>query len=436
MHVNDSSNSQKKPIGHRFLSSPRPAWIGAVILGLAAPTQGADPISQPSRPLTEAESIRLALERPAVQLLAEGRIALARSDVTAAGRWSNPEIEYSREEVDRQPKDSTEEFYWLSQRFELSGQRGLHKEAAERRVQAASLGTEADRVEIEADTRARFYRVLHQQERLGAIEDWTGRLAAIGEVIRKRHAAGEVAGYDTLRLSTEQSSARAALRKEQASYKRAWAELASLLGGAEAISAYDGVAGRLLPVAPTSLEAMLEAVARRPDIVKLAEEAAAHDLEKRAGERGWVPELTLGVGYKTVDDDLGTDSGPMIAAGITVPLFDRGQADQQRASAGAAIARSQYRLALAAAEGEVRGRWREVTDLTSAAWDQHRAAREEAARLVKIAEVAYRGGEIGILELLDAYRGVHDAELQALETAVVARRTQIALDRLTGGLAR
>ena len=149
-----------------------------------------------------------------------------------------------------------------------------------------------------------------------------------------------------------------------------------------------------------------------------------------------MPELTLGVGYKTVDDDLGTDSGPMIAAGITVPLFDRGQADQQRASAGAAIARSQYRLALAAAEGEVRGRWREVTDLTGAAWDQHRAAREEAARLVKIAEVAYRGGEIGILELLDAYRGVHDAELQALETAVVARRTQIALDRLTGGLVR
>lgn len=427
---------RKKPIANRFFTSPLYVWLGAVILGLAAPTQAADPTSKPKRPLTEPESTRLALERPAVQSLAEGQIALAKSDVTAAGRWPNPEFEYSREQVNRQPSDSTEDSFWLTQRFELSGQRGLRKEAAEHRVQAAALGAEADRVEIKADARARFYRVLHQQERLRAIEDWTRRLAAIGEVIGKRQAAGEVSGYDALRLSTEQSSAQAALRKEQAGYKRLWAELSSLLGGAEATVGYDGVTGRLLPGPPTSLEVMLEALAQRPDIARLAEEAAAQDLERRAGERGWVPELTLGIGHKTVDDDLGIDSGPMIAAGVSIPLFDRGQADQQRASAGAAIARSRHRLAQAAAEGEVRGRWREVMDLTSTAWDRHRAAREEAARLVKIAEVAYRGGEIGILELLDAYRGAHDSELQALETAGAARQAQIELDRLTGGLTR
>lgn len=157
--------------------------------------------------LTEAESLRLALDRPAVQGLADGRIALARSEVTAAGVLPNPEIEYSREEVDRPVGDSIEETYWLSQRIDLSGRRGLKVEAAKQRVEAADMGVRADRLTVEADTRVRFYRVLQQQEGLDAIEAWTERLTAVGEVIRKRQAAGEVSGYDVLRLSAEQSEA-------------------------------------------------------------------------------------------------------------------------------------------------------------------------------------------------------------------------------------
>jgi RND family efflux transporter MFP subunit len=309
-----------------------------VSLGVVAPAQDGDPSIRPGTLLTESESVRLALARPAVQTLAEGRVALARSDVTAASRWSNPEIEYAREKVNRQPTDTTEEFYWLTQRFELSGQRGLRRQAAEHRVRAATLGIETDRVEIEAEARARFYQVLHQQERLGAIAHWTRRMSAIEAVIRKRQAAGDVSGYDTLRLSTEQSSAQASLRRAQAGYKRLWAQLGSILGGADSIRVYDGVAGRLLPDPPPPLALLFEAVARRPDIARLAQEAQAHTLERRAGQRGWVPE-TLGVGRKTVDDDLGSESGPMIAAGITIPLFDHGQAEEQRASASAAIAR-------------------------------------------------------------------------------------------------
>ena len=374
--------------------------------------------------------MRLALERPAVRALTEARVARARSEVTSAGRWPNPEVEYSREELDRPPGDSTEEALWLSQRFELSGARALRRGAAERRVQAATLGTAAERVEIAADARARFHRVLHQQERVDAIEAWTRRLAATEAVIRKREAAGEVSGYDTLRLSTEQLSAEASLTRERAAYRRRWAELAALLGGS--VDTYRGVVGRLLPEPPPALASLVDAAAGRPDIARLAREAEASDLERRAGERGWIPDLTLGVGRKTVDDELGTDSGPMIAAGITVPLFDRGQAEEQRAAADAAIARGEHRLAVAAAAGEIRGLWHEVTALTGAAWERRQRAREQAGRLVALAEIAYRGGEIGILELLDAYRGAHDAELEALETAATARQARIELDRLTG----
>ena len=434
MPIAHLSFTRKKPMSHRSFAVALYPMAILLALGSAAPVRGADPTRQAARALTESESVRLALARPAVQALAEGHIALARSDVTAAGRWPNPEIEYARERVDRQPTDATDEFYWLSQRFELSGQRGLRTEAAEHRLRAATLGTEADRVELEADVRARFFRVLHQQERLGTIDEWTRRLSAIEEVVRKRRIAGDVSSYDALRLSREQSSAQATLRRDRASYQRLWAELGAVLGEADAMTTYGGVTGRLLPDSPSPLTSILEALPRRPDIARLAQAAEAHTLERRAGERGWIPELTLGIGRKTVDDDLGFDSGPMIAAGITVPVFDRGQAEEQRASANAVIARSEHQLALAEAEGKVRGRWTEVAELTAAARDQDRAAHEEGARLIAIAEAAYRGGELGVLELLDAYRGAYEAELQALDMAASAREARIELDRLAGGL--
>jgi cobalt-zinc-cadmium efflux system outer membrane protein len=390
------------------------------------------PLQTDDRPLTEAQSLQLGLARPALEDLAAGRIAQARSEVVATGLWPNPELEYTREQVDRQVGDSTEETLWLSQRFELSGQRGLRKDAALQRVEAVGLGNAAYRVETAADIRLRFYRVLAQRQKVTAIQDWDIRLENIGEIIQKRQSAGEVSGYDALRLTREQASVQATLHKAQAVYERLWEELIAVLGGADAVRGYQGVAGRLLPEPPTPVESLLASVAERPDIRRYLQEAGAQEQEQRAGERGWIPDLTLGVGRKSVDDDLGRDAGPVITAAITIPLFDHGQAEQQRAAAAAKIARSRYQIALAKAEGEVRGLWREVSELTRTAWQQQQQAQEAAGQLIHIAQLAYEGGEIGVLELLDAYRGAHDAELEALEMAAAARQAHITLDRLTG----
>jgi len=427
------SRSHKIPITGRFLNVKKILVVGGLAATLVATVYAAEPIAIPTRPLTEAESVQLALARPALQSLDEARLALARSDVAAAGRWSNPQFQYSREEVDRAGGDMTDEFFWLSQRLEISGQRGLRKRAAEQRVGAAGLATDAERIAIETDARTRFYQALHQQARARAIVDWIARMTATEAIIRKRQAAGEVSGYDAVRLSTERVSAQASLRQARARFARLWAELSAVLGGERVVAPYDGVAGRLLPEAPAPLADLLASLNARPDIARLESEAAAHELDRRADARSWVPELTLGVGHKLIDDDLGRDSGPMVSAGISIPLFDRGQPEQQRAAANTAIARSEFELALATAEGEVRGRWLELNELIATAHSQQEEARVDAKRLVEIAEAAYRGGELGVLELLDAYRGAHEAELLALRIATLARHARIELDRLTGG---
>ena len=51
---------------------------------------------------------------------------------------------------------------------------------------------------------------------------------------------------------------------------------------------------------------------------------------------------------------------------------------------------------------------------------------------MQIAEVAYREGEVGILELLDAVRTASRARIRSIDLRLEARLAQIALERAVG----
>lgn len=414
------------PISNRFFAILFWVWVLLPAVGVAGQTG--------ITPLTEAETVRLALQRPAVQDLMSAERAIAESGLTAARLWPNPELEFARESVDRAIGENTEDTFWISQRFQISGARGLRKDAAQERIRAAEFKAGADRLAIETDAKQRFHQLLHQYLLVEAIQDWTARMGNLEEIVKKRQEAGEVSGYDTLRLSRERASIDAALKRELARQARLWAEMMALLGEeADAASRFGSISGDLLPPAPPALTSLLGTLNDRPDIAQLERELAALEMEQRASARGWVPELTLGAGQKRIDDDIGRDTGPMVMAGITLPLFNRGQAENQRYSAEADRAISRLQLKHRQAQGEVSGLWRELSGLRAAALESREGVDQDGARIIRIAESAYAGGELGVLELLDAYRSAYLAEIQTLELSAAARAAFIELDLLTGG---
>ena len=405
--------------------------VTAVIVNAPATSMAQQPAPDPAL-LTEAQSLQLGLNQSAFTQLLASRLEAAQSDVIDATTRPNPEFEWSRQEVG----DETETSYWLRQQVDVSGQRQAQSEAAHARVRVATAEADALHSEHRAKIRRRFFQTLHDSRQLTLASAWLDKAATVEATMQQRETAGDVSGYDRRRISREKIALLAERRSIQAQRDGSWERLLAALGDAISRDRYRAVTGDLLDDSIPSLDTFLALIQQRPVLQRLQHEADSHRLEMRAARRSRYPDITLGIGLKTVDQPAGDDSGLMFSAGLPLPLFDHRRGPSRRSAALAVAAESEYRLALAEAEGQVRSLWQQARQLA----DNARLFREQSvqtsAELVRIAEAAYHSGEIGVLELIDAYRSALDAEAEALTLELQARLVRIELDAATVGVSR
>lgn len=415
--------ADKKPRAARC--SQRVAF--ALTLLTTFPTHAA-----PVAAIDEPTAVRRALARTAVTDIIEGDVEAARATAVELRTWQNPELAYTREQT-YGSAGTGEDYLWLAQTFDIGGRRNLRGRAAMLRSESAAARGEALKVWLAAEVRQRYHDIVFRRLRAEALALWSQRLGTALTAIAAREKAGDVARYDRRRLERELALARAREEVEATALVKAWARLAAL---AELDAATpQPVPGNLLPATrPEPADQYLARAATRPDIRALERGEAATELDARAATRARVPELTFGAGWKGVQYVGGLRSdGFVINAAVTLPVVDRGQGPRRRADAEGQALRGRATLARQELTGEILGLRAEADRLHVLAEQFTRERRRDADELMKIADAAYRGGELGILELLDAFRGAVDDELQGLELALMARRARIELERAAGG---
>ncbi|MCL7420950.1 MAG: TolC family protein [Methylobacter sp.] len=324
-------------------------FLTAFVLFLPAHAQAAPP-------LTEAQTVEKVLQQASVQNWIEGTINEAQSDVEEFSHWDNPTFSYALDAPHLRDQNATEQAYMIKQSVDLSGRRGLRQSAAKLRLQSAAATTQSRLALFKAETRQRFFDVLHQQQRLQAINAWTQRLAELERIIRERTSAGDVSGYDLKRLQREYASATTQQQAEQAALRRSWEQLNALWEN--------------------------------------------HD----AAERWKIPKFNLGVGAKTFDATNYSDTALLVNVDVPLPLWSQNDAERMRSHAQVQKADSEYRLAHQKTYGEMRGSWQELTGLLQAVRTFEQQGQAVSDELINIANISYQAGEIGIFELLDAYR--------------------------------
>ncbi len=419
------------PTVSRFLV----AYLGVALVGPAgtrAHAQAQAPTLAASPPLTEAQAVERALANPNLAELRAGLVDEARAEGIARTRWDDPSFQYTREQL-LTGGPLGEDYVSLSQTFDISGRRALHRKAASQRGEAAEHRAAISRADLASLTRHSYYQLLVAQQRHGVLVRWRGRVESQLASIGRREEAGDAAAYDRLRLQRELTRIDAFAEREDATVVFAWIRLHGLIEpDAEARSRtppkLDGV---LLPPTPATAVAERGRAPAAPEFRLAEAQARALAFERRAASRWWVPTPFVGAGYKGVElPGGGRAHGFVVNLGIPLPLLDRGRAERIGKAGQARSLAAAANLARTRTRTEVDALDEQVTRLSAAAARMKTKNAEDDA-LVAAAESGYRGGEISVMELIDAYRSSAEAELLALDLAMTARAAEIDLRRRT-----
>ena len=379
-----------------------------------------------AQPLTEAEAVaRMRAEYPRVTALRLG-VRELEADARERTLFANPAVAYTREEAGAVVDD----FLLVSQELPLWGRRGLLGEAAGHEVSARSADAAGRLLAIEAELRLVFTDLLLAQDRVRSLESGVGRLDALIAVLRTREEAGEGSRFDRLRAEREVAEVDADLALAGIDRRRAQARLAAFF--AEGTDP-DGLsaAGRLddRPAPPAAAGGLPE---RRPEYRALGLEGERWGAEERAARRLRLPSAQVTGGMKRSGVLGSMETGFVFGASLSVPFFNRGQAQAARAAAAGARVAAERRSLAARIAAEVHAASAAAAGARALADRYREDSVSRAAELVVIATAGYEEGEFGILELLDAHRVSLSAELRSLELSAAARRAAVELDRASG----
>jgi len=386
-----------------------------------------DAAAQPPQ-LTEADALqRLSESSPRVRAIRAG-IDLARADALAAGRWPNPRLTVDRESVG----GITEYLTMVGQLLPVTGQRRLQVRAASALVDAASSRADDAIRRARADLRLAFADLVAAQTRERELTGARDRLHELADVLARREAAGDIAGFDHLRAERETLDLEADRDIAATDRARAQARVAGFFADSIDPSTIVAAAGDRAPAPLPAVDTLVtRAESTRGELLALQKEVDAASFSSQAAGRRRIPEPELTAGTKSSSLGAG-DVGSVVTVQAALPLFDHGGIERAIARARGRQAQAQAAAFRNALRTEIASMHTAVTERRSTAARYRTSAVQSAGEIERIAQVSYDAGERGILELLDAYRTAATARLRQAALDAAVRQAEIELEYVSG----
>lgn len=363
---------------------------------------------------------------------AEGRLAESRAPL-----FNNPAVSLEgwRGKTPQAIPPGDREDNWrtgLSQTFEIAGQQGHRREAAEYEVSAIRASVEEARAQLRAEIEQRFIQVLALQLRSSVERETVSLIERAADTVSKQRAAGQVSRLDANLSRVEAERARNTLNQLGEQLTQARAELAAALQLSP--GELPEVTGELRRDGSYGLEALLDTASRRQRLAALArrEDAARSRLELERAAR--YPDVTFGVftGREGPPDLRQNIVG--LSVSLPLPLFRRNEANVGRAVTELSQARIERQAAERDTAAGVRAQWQRVEQLRTRADRLREAVLPALEDNQRLSQTALREGEIGIAEVLLVNRQVAEARREALDAESELRRARIDLERTAGWL--
>ena len=379
-----------------------------------------------------AELIELARDRSPAAQAGRARVDGARAGLVSAAARPNPGVEFEagRHGASGGAIPGASGAIAIVQPLDRSSLR-------EARMATAATALDVTRSQVEALNRdrlaeltLRYFDILRLQAAARLAEEDLSIAEQIAARVEVRVGTGEAPRFELIRANAERLNARRAVQAAAARVDVARAELRRMVGNALPadfavtgsledkvlpLESFDALRDRMLVQHPDLLAAraaILNAQAR----MSLEQERARPSFALR-GSIDRVPEV--------VDSRLGLT--------VQIPVFDRREGPIAEAAADVARSRA-----------ELLDRELALTQALEAAWRRDRIAQEqiqayeagllrEAEAALRVAEAAYRYGERGILDFLDAQRTLRLLRQELNATRFELRTARVEIERLSAG---
>ncbi|MGE5471857.1 MAG: TolC family protein [Bacteroidota bacterium] len=371
----------------------------------------------------------LALTSSSSLLAARDQVSAARYAVDSAAAFPNPELEYLGGTArSRAPGGNTGDArsVVLTQPLDLPGRRAARIGAAQAGLEASAAAQRAFEADVLARLRLRYFELLRRQAELLNAQEDVKLMESVRSRIALRVEQGEAPRFELIKsegeaLNAQKSAQAAGLRVQQArSLLRQMVGTAlpedfsvtGALGDVPALPASAGLQRQLLDSSPELARARAEMVRAQRQL----------DLER---SQRW-PNVALKAGYDE-DPEVRTSK---IGVVVSIPLWDRrrgpvGEAAAQLSRARHELEAQQFSLGqnLEAAVQQYEIAQTQMTALESGIVRQAESA-------LKVAEAAYRFGERGYIEVLDAQRVYRAARSELIAARFELAAAWVEIERL------
>jgi cobalt-zinc-cadmium efflux system outer membrane protein len=298
-------------------------------------------------------------------------------------------------------------------------------QVAERQVERAQWQVQSTVGEARKSAALEFARLLVAQEQLGSRLRARAEIERIRGIVAGRLENGVASRYDLARADAELSLAAVGVQKAQAEVAEHAAAIAALAGTGGWRPQAQGSLESLRPAPSVDADALLD---RSPVLQTARAETRAAEARIELAQRERFPVPSIGIGRTWTSGPFGATN--FLGVSSEIPILDTRRAQEDKARAEAAAARSRERAIEAGLRAELQ-RHLEALRARRAALERLKA---NDASFLEMAESAYRLGRATLFELIDARRTQLEAADARLELLGAIAESGIEIEAISGSL--
>ncbi|GGI21369.1 MAG: TolC family protein [Oxalicibacterium faecigallinarum] len=382
-----------------------------------------------AQPYTLDQLLSLAMQgNKNVEATAAG-VEAARAGVTTAGAYPNPEVEYTAGRVRARapggvPGDG--ETVSITQRLDLPSQRYLRQEMARKTLSATTAGQSQFINELAGQVKRGFYETLRREAELEAALEDLSLTQQLYDRAQVRVDVGDAPKYEAIRVSAELLNAQKNSQSALLRVNQAKSFLRQQVGNV--LPATFSIAGRMntiptMPALETLRQTMLSG---NHELNQYRLELQRADMAVDYQRSLRMPTIALKATSARDPEVRDTQFGVV----MSLPLWDRNRGPINEASANAMRIRS-----------TLEAREFEMTQRLDSSYQQFQIAASQVDALqsgivrqaesaLRVAEAAYRYGERGIIDYLDAQRVLRTARNELIAAQFDLQVAAIEIERL------